>query len=341
MTNSTRRAGFTVIEVVMAGSILFLLVFGTLMAVQRESNDLAGIISQARTAKQSRVLLTRIESELTFAQVAPTATTLTAAVGGGGLTLPLANLQGLPQSSILLLDRGMATEERVLYSTFDAGLRTVTAAERGLQCTEARAHDMGSQVLWAGPAEAIEDQSAPPAWDYDGIASERSGNLYFQGDGFALSYRVPITQPGDSFIQDGIITWGASVAAGSLDTGCSALTYEATTLLMEADLGQDLNGDGDQEDLFDLGHIRILSWDTEDADVKGVSVGICPNIVLQEQCNWGGDLDSDGFDDPIFLWMPDSQRLHVRLFTYRAGDPVRPVEMVESVIYLQNGVEQG
>jgi hypothetical protein len=62
--------------------------------------------------------------------------------------------------------------------------------------------------------------------------------------------------------------------------------------------------------------------------------------VLQERCNRGGDLDGDGFDDPLFLWDPMARRLHVRIFVLGNGVEEMPlVRRVESVIYLRNDPE--
>jgi len=60
--------------------------------------------------------------------------------------------------------------------------------------------------------------------------------------------------------------------------------------------------------------------------------------VLQERCNWGSDLDGDGFDDPLFMWEPETGCLHVRLFL-AAGtvNGRQSVREIESILYLRNG----
>ena len=98
----------------------------------------------------------------------------------------------------------------------------------------------------------------------------------------------------------------------------------------------DVNQDGDRVDVFDVGQLRRVNWDVTNPNLND-DVGLGPSAVLQERCNWGGDLDSDGSDDPLFLWNPDTNELHVRIFILgltKSGLPI--VRRVESVLYLRN-----
>ena len=62
--------------------------------------------------------------------------------------------------------------------------------------------------------------------------------------------------------------------------------------------------------------------------------------MLQEQCNWGGDLDADGYDDPIFLWDKDRRQLRLRIFIIgRSVDDIPIVRKVESLMFLRNKQE--
>ena len=89
-----------------------------------------------------------------------------------------------------------------------------------------------------------------------------------------------------------------------------------------------------------MGQIRRLSWDATDPTGQVDDVGLGPTVLLQEQCNWGGDLDGDGFDDPIFLWDKDTNQLHVRLFVLGWAMKQMPiVREVDSVMFLRNEPE--
>ena len=107
----------------------------------------------------------------------------------------------------------------------------------------------------------------------------------------------------------------------------------------ESQTGDDVNKDGDRVDVFDVGQIRRLTWDTADP-TRVENLGLGPTNVIQERCHWGADLDADGFADPLFLWNHETNLLHVRLFILgRANQDVPVVREVESVMFLRNEPE--
>ena len=109
---------------------------------------------------------------------------------------------------------------------------------------------------------------------------------------------------------------------------------------LESASGDDLNNDGDTVDVFEVGQIRRRIWDATDPTVPPADLGLGPTNILQEQCNWGGDLDGDGFNDPIFLWDRDSRQLHIRLFILgRSNSDVPIVREVQSLVFLRNEPE--
>ena len=124
--------------------------------------------------------------------------------------------------------------------------------------------------------------------------------------------------------------------------GWSAFYFAPSLSLNEAELSSDLNRDGDREDVFDLGRIRLRSWDAADPKTPIQDVGLGPNVVLQERCRPGGDLDGDGFADPLLLWNASARRLHVRLFCagQSAGGKYL-VRRAESTIFLRNAPSDG
>jgi hypothetical protein len=165
--------------------------------------------------------------------------------------------------------------------------------------------------------------------------------VYFRGDGAGFAYRVPVDPSGGNDYLDGDeLTFGAEVRGiGPTLSGRLALFYEPQTEYDESASGDDLNDDGDTDDVFDLGQIRRVAWlVTDPAQMQEGGLG--PATVLQERCNWGGDLDSDGFADPLFLWNQDRNVLHVRLFVMGRSTKDAPVvRKVESVIFLRNEPE--
>ena len=63
-------------------------------------------------------------------------------------------------------------------------------------------------------------------------------------------------------------------------------------------------------------------------------------MIIQEQCNWGGDMDGDGFEDPIFLWNRSGGRLRVRFFVLaEARKNIPLVRRMEATLFLRNGIE--
>jgi hypothetical protein len=92
-------------------------------------------------------------------------------------------------------------------------------------------------------------------------------------------------------------------------------------------------------DVFEIGQLRRLIWDTSDPS-RVEELGLGPSNVIQERCNHGGDLDGDGFADPLFLWNAETNLLHVRLFLLGASRRDMPiVRKVESVLFLRNEPE--
>jgi hypothetical protein len=118
-----------------------------------------------------------------------------------------------------------------------------------------------------------------------------------------------------------------------------AIVFEGRDVYVEADTRDDLNGDGDTADAFEIGQLRRLTWDATNTGTFE-ELGLGPSNVIQERCNHGGDLDGDGFADPLFLWNADTNLLHVRLFLLGASRRDMPVvRKVESVLFLRNEAE--
>ncbi|MDF1836994.1 MAG: hypothetical protein P1V35_03920, partial [Planctomycetota bacterium] len=239
----------------------------------------------------------------------------------------------------LLIEPGSPLEERVDFDGLNPVNNTFSGLVRGVQCTSPTSHSDGVRAYWAGGAAALENQVGPPASQWDGQALTAEGPLFFRGDGTGFSFRVPTDPAGgtDYFDATGI-RWGSKVNGNQSANGWSALTYVATRQITEADVGTDINGDGDEIDTFSLGQIRLQRWDAFANGVPMDDVALCPPIVAQELCNYGGDMDGDGFADPLFLWNPADGSLRIRLTIVSGLQNTRAVvNRLANTMYLRNG----
>ena len=322
---------------------LFSVVLLSSMAMVESGRRFSSATMQITTVEDlAQQMLFRMEHELASATGGNPAFALPAQVSAAetaGLTV--STTLGFPPRGTLLLDRGGPREERVGYT----GIASTTRFEgltRGLQCTTATDHAGANGVdqLWCGLAEPLANQLDPAPSDFDGIALEDGQRVYFRGDGTGFSYRVPVDPSGgDNPLNGNDLFFGAVVAGVATVDGWVAMVFDARDEYAEAATGDDLNEDGDTTDVFEVGQLRRLTWDATDPG-RVEELGLGPTNVLQERCNHGGDLDGDGFADPLFLWNSETNLLHVRLFLLGASRRDLPVvRKVESVLFLRNEPE--
>lgn len=338
---STRRSGMTVVELTVAFSILTVVMLSIFSVVQRDTQLAQSTLGISVAEMKAQQMLRKLETELADARGANPIASITGTLSIGTTTnIEVDSTLGFPDDGILLLERGTQNEERILYTSLEANQVRFVDLVRGQQCTIVASHPIGSQLIWAGLAETLEEQETPPPGSWDGVALGARGLSYFRGDGSGFSYRVPV-DPSDStppdYLDGDDLQWGAEIdGLGTLE-GWMALSFVPRETIFESVTGDDLNGDRDTDDVFDVGQLRRSCWDTDDPSSQPSSLGMGPANVLQERCNWGGDLDDDGFDDPIFLWDKDSRRLHIRLFIVgHSVSNIPIVRKVESLIFLRN-----
>lgn len=333
------RAGGLLLETVVAVS-LFSVVLASSMAMVESGRRFSNSALQITTVEDlAQQMLFRMEHELASAAgCAPKCSLPVACTAGETDELIVSSTLGFPPRGTLVLERGSPQEERVRYAAIGAPDRFALLT-RGDGCTGVFDHPGadGADQLWSGLAEPLANQHDPQPSEYDGIALEDGLQVYFRGEGAGFSYRLPIDPSGGNNPLNGHeLFWGAELSSGPSVNGWVAIVFESHGTYEEAHTGDDVNRDGDKLDVFEIGQLRRLTWDTTDPGTVE-ELGLGPSNVLQERCNYGGDLDGDGFADPMFLWDEASNLLHVRLFllgTAREDMPV--VRKVESVMFLRN-----
>ncbi len=337
---ATRSGGFTLIEMIIAMSIVAIILAATSVTLQRQAENVGDMQEMTYSERTVQTLFSKIEDRLDFAQGQNPVTTLIAGLSSGGTaSAAVAETMGFPYEGTLVIEPGSANAERIRYESLVPGaseLRQLTRGERG---TASSSHPSGATVLWEGVAFPIADQVAPPPGTFDGQTDDLRGPLFYSGDGVGFSYRRPVDPANTGTYIDGdTIRWGATVEGGDSVDGCAAITYRAVAQITEATRGWDLNNDGDLADTFDIGRFSDLGWDAVDPLRGASSLDLVSPIFLQEVDNYGGDLDGDGFDDPIFLWTPGSGRLRIRVFALLGDVGGRDVvRRFETVLYLRNG----
>ncbi|MFN0008981.1 MAG: hypothetical protein ACKVXR_13850 [Planctomycetota bacterium] len=339
ISGNARRAGLTLTELAIVSSVMVIVLFAGIAVVLRDTrlSNSTIVIGTAETHAQR--MIRKLVTHLSPARGEIPQATLTIDLSAADLaSVSVDTTDGFPDQGTLLLDRGTGGMERIAYTALDSAATSFTTLTRGSECTTGVAHAAGATVLWSGTAFVVDLAGTPPASAFDGRTTEPEGLAHFIGDGTGFSYRVP-TDPagGDDVLDDGDIRWGAVVNGTPMLTGWSALVYQPRGTITEAEVNTDLNRDGDRTDTFEVGQIRARSWDSADSTVPASDIGLGPSVILQERCRRGGDLDGDGFADPIFLWDAAQRRLHVRLFVLgRSTGEVPAVRRVESMIFLRN-----
>ncbi|MDP6837337.1 MAG: prepilin-type N-terminal cleavage/methylation domain-containing protein [Planctomycetota bacterium] len=340
--NTTSQAGFSLLEMVIASTLLTFILMASFALIERNGHLSVSTLGIAAAEQNAQSMLYRLGRELADARGAnPLAAVTTDLQEGDTTALQVDSSLGFPPFGTLLLERDTDDRERISYNSLGASLLSFTGLERAVACTDDEFHARGSALLWDGLAEPIELQQSPPANLFDGRVREADGIYFFRGNGSGFSYRVPIDPSGGTDFLDGdSIRWGAEVRGVPLTSGWQALVFSPRSSLSEVDLREDVNQDGDRLDVFDVGQIRRLAWDTADPGAPIEDRGLGPAVILQERCAWGSDLDGDGFEDPLFYWDTERRMLHIRLVIIghaRADIPV--VRRVEASVFLRNEAE--
>lgn len=339
----TRRRGYSLLELLIAMTLFSVIFMSSITLIEHERRLSRSVLHISQVELMSQDMMFRLKRELANAFGENPVAVAPLGLGQGATTLQLDSSLGFPPAGTLLIDRGSGNVERVSYAGLDATQTLLLNLSRAEQCTSDVAHGVQTAVLWGGLAEPLEQQSPPPdAEDYDGISLEAGGPLYYRGDGSGFSYRVPVDPSGgQDYLNGGELQWGAELpGAGQTLDGWIAIYFRASTTFDESEHGDDINGDGDRTDVFDVGQIRKVIWDVTDPSAPVHEIGLGPSNVIQERCAYGSDLDADGYNDPLFLWDRTTNELNARLFLLGATIANAPViRKIEEVMFLRNEPE--
>jgi hypothetical protein len=336
----------TMLELTLSFGILTTILLAVFGVIERDTHLAHSTLGIAISEMKAQQMLRKIEGELANARGDVPIASLTQDLSAGETGEILVDMTlGFPPQGTLLLDRGTNAEERIAYAGLVAAQDRFSGLTRAAQCTDSDLHlpGAGLTVLWTGIADPIELQENPPENLWDGVAMQPTGPLHFRGDGSGFSYRVPV-DPTDSnppvYLDGDELQWGHSLRGTPSTDAWGCLYYAPRFEFLEAATGDDINRDGDTVDVFDVGQVRRIIWNTLDPSEAPQDIGMGPTNILQERCNWGSDLNGDGFDDPLFLWHDDNRQLHIRLYILgRTNADIPIVRSVESMVFLRNEPE--
>jgi len=340
---SPARRGFTLVEMSIALGITGVVMGSVVVALNLEASGIKQMTTRKNQERTVEAMLGRVGEELEFARgVCPEAFLTKDLYAGEQREVCVDGTSGFPPAGRLILHDDFGEREHIAYLSTDVDTSRFLDLQRGLYEGAKSFYAKGRLVRWAGMAVPIENQQNPSPDQYDGKARERTGLVYFRGDGVGFTFRVPVDPDGDGlYFQGSEVTWGARLQSGETTDGWCAVTFQPVAKLREEVRKADLNRDGDLGDSFDVGRIRMVSWNAADPTEKVRDPVLCPPNILQLEHDWGGDFDGDGFEDPMFLWDDHSGRLHVRLFVAPGlVDGLNNVERVDATFFLRNGVAE-
>ena len=340
------RRGMTILELILSFGILTTILLAVFGVIERDTHLAHSTLGIAVSEMKAQQMLRKIEGELANARGAVPIASLTQEISSEETSEVQVDLTlGFPPEGTLLIDRGENAEERIEYTGLTAAQDRFTGLTREAQCTDSSLHlpGVGMSVMWAGIADPIELQDNPGEDLWDGVAMQPTGPVFFRGDGSGFSYRVPVDPTNSNppvYLNGDELQWGHSLNGLPTTDAWACLYFAPRFEYVEASTGDDLNRDGDTLDVFDIGQVRRRIWNTLDPTVVPQDLGLGPTNILQERCNWGGDMDGDGFDDPLFLWDDDNRQLHMRLYILgRTNADIPIVRDVESMVFLRNEPE--
>lgn len=322
MALRSRQAGISSVQVLVSAVIFATVLMASVSYSMTLSNRFSSLRSSAASQSVAQGVLAGIERALYQAEPAVPTAFLVADLNPGDATVSLDRVDGLPPSGWILV-RGAGGSERVGYDGVQFVSSTWTLS---LTTSVTATHAAGRQVRLAQLGTLDASVTALDAGLF-GQTFELTGVREFLGEGSAVVFRRRLP--------DG--SYGAVVDGSPVSGAWQMLAFRPATALVEAEVGRDLNFDGDRADTFDVGRIHRWTWPahaagaTADADVLAVS----PSVVVQERGVWGGDLDSDGSDDPLFAFDPETGVLRMAIFTVLGEGRARRLGAMRATVRLR------
>jgi type II secretory pathway pseudopilin PulG len=351
-TSKHSQRGSTLIEVTFSTAILSVLLLSIFGVLERQGQLGTATLSTAITENRAIELASRLRRELVSARGKRVRCVLTAPLSAGasgsGSVLEVSTTTGFPPTGTLLVDAGTGSFERIEYASLDLDEREFGELSRGLGGTIASSHSVTSEWIWwsgmACPVEGVAGVDQGTAW-------LNGREVPFRGDGLGFSYRVPVDLDGGVGMPDYLDglepAWGAITRSGPdgalapNGSGWCAISYEPNSEITEVEFGSDINKDGDESDIFEIGRLVKHTWDTLDPLVPVHRQALGPSCILQERDAPGADLNGDGYEDPLFLWDADTRILSVRLFLFARGLPDQPtIRIIDVRVFLRNAFEE-
>ena len=315
-----RQAGISSVQVLVSAAIFATVLMASVSYSMTLSNRFGKLRSAAASQSVATGVLAGIERALYQVEPAVPDGFLLADLNPGDATLTLDQVNGLPPRGALVV-RGASGTERVTYDQVDLVASVWTLS---LTSSATSTHLAGSQVRLASLGTFDASVTALDTGHF-GQTMELTGVREFLGDGSAVVFR--------SRLQDG--TYGAVIDGVPVTGAWQMLAFESAGTTVEADVGRDLNFDGDQVDTFDTGRLRRFTWPPHGTLVGADSLAVSPTVVVQERGVWGGDLDGDGGDDPLFSFDPTTGVLRITLFTVVGSGPATRLGAIRSTVRLR------
>ena len=343
-TQRHAKSGVMLVETLISLTLLAVVILSASTLISSSTRGSMATIEMVAVEDISQQMLFRIEHELANADGHNPRGALSVGITASETTpIKSSTTLGFPPSGVLLLDPGMPEEERIQYSALSADMEQFEGITRGVLGTSGQIHTKGDPVLgtspifWDAMAFVIDEQNNPPVGTFEGMSDESGVPTFFRGSGTGFSYRIPIDPSGGQNVMNGDdLFWGARLpGVGPVVGARMAIVFQPKQEVTEVQLQRDLNRDGDQADTFDIGQLHRLAWDPANPGVFE-DLGLGPSNIIQEQLNWGGDLNGDGFDDPIFLWDDTERLLHIRISMLGTSRRVPTIRTVESLSFLRN-----
>lgn len=314
MQRSDER-GISLVELSIAAAVVTIVLF---LITSNSMSGVGALRKMARvTANSTRAgeIVHSIEKRVRGAQGFVPAAWIVANIGASaGVDIQVDTVRGFPDVGLLVAEPGTSNVEFIRYNEASSTptLSRFGATERGQRGNPPSAHAAGAALRWAAAGEVLTGTPAPGT--FDGQSTSSAGTVHFRGEATGFVFQR-------SLVVGSTRELGAIVRGTPTPGAWNALYFAPVSTLRESERGYDLNRDGDRDDTFDLGHLRLRSWTPIGMTTQVDDLPVSPTAIVQEANAWGrADLDGDGMADPMFLWHGTSSKLQIQLVIWTGHD---------------------